>query len=102
MHRTANRCETRVSALCRYQVQKEGEMDDAISKALQERRKKEIEKLERDLTFMEEQRKAFEAEGLNNDKAEVLRDGINGARNALDVFRSTYERALPLQSWEGK
>jgi hypothetical protein len=74
--------------------------DDAFSKALQQQRKKEIEKLERDLPLMEEQQKAFEAEGLNKDKADVLRDGINGARNALDVFRTAYERALPLQPWE--
>jgi hypothetical protein len=81
-------------------VQKEGEMDEAFLKALQQRRKKDIEKLEGDLTLMEEQQKAFEAEDLNKDKADVLRDGINGARNALDVFRIAHERALPLQPWE--
>jgi hypothetical protein len=74
--------------------------DDAFSKTLQQQRKKEIEKLERDLTLMEAQKKAFEAEGLNAEKAEGLRDGINGALNALDVLRIAYERALPLQPWE--
>ena len=77
----------------------EGKMEEAFLKALQEQRKKAIEKLERDLTLMEAQQKAFEAEGLKTEKGEALRDGI-GARNALDVFRVAYERALPLQSWE--
>jgi hypothetical protein len=77
-------------------------MDDLFFKALQERRKKEIEKLERDLTLMEAQQKGFEAEGffVKTEKAAVLRDGVNGAKNALDVFRVAYERALPLQPWE--
>jgi hypothetical protein len=78
----------------------EEKMDDLFLKALQQQRKKEIDKLERDLTLMEAQQKAFEAEGLNKDKAEGLRDGINGAKNALDFLRVAYERGLPPQSWE--
>ena len=78
----------------------EGKMDEAFMKALQQERKKVIEKLERDLKLLEAQREAFDAEGLKTEKGEALRDGINGARNALDVFRVAYERALPLQSWE--
>jgi hypothetical protein len=74
--------------------------DDAFSKALQQQRKKEIEKLERDLTLMEAQQKAVEAEGLNEEKAERLRDGINEAKNALDFLRVVCERELPLQPWE--
>jgi hypothetical protein len=78
---------------------KEGKMDGELA-ALQRLRKEEIEKLERDLTLMEAQQKALEAEDLNKEKAEVLRDGIDGTRNILDVLRVTYERALPLQPWE--
>ncbi len=74
--------------------------DDAFSKALQQQRKKQIEKLERDLTLMEVQQKAVEAEGLNEEKAEGLRDGINGANNTLDFLRVAYERELSLQPWE--
>jgi hypothetical protein len=74
--------------------------DDAFSKALQQRRKKEIEKLERDLTVMEAAQKEVEAVGLNEEKAEGLRDGINEAKNALDFWRVVYERELPLQPWE--
>jgi hypothetical protein len=70
--------------------------DDAFSKALQQRRKKEIEKLERDLTLME----AVETVGLDEEKAERLRDGINEAKNALDFWRVVYDRELPLQPWE--
>jgi hypothetical protein len=81
-------------------VQKEGKMSDPSLKELQEQRKKAIEKLERDLRLLEAQREAFGAEDLNRDKAEVLRDRIDGAKNALDVFRVMYERAMPLQSWE--
>jgi hypothetical protein len=74
--------------------------DDAFSKALQQRRNKEIEKLEQDLTFMEAAQEAVEGEGLNEEKAEGLRDGINGAKNVLDFLRVASERELPLQTWE--
>ena len=74
--------------------------DDAFSKALQQQRKKEIEKLEQDLTLMEAQHKAIEAEGLNEEKAERLRDGINEAKNVLDFLRVAHQRQLPLQPWE--
>jgi hypothetical protein len=73
---------------------------EAFLRALQQQRKKDIEKLERDLTLMEAQRKAVEAEGLNTETAEDLRDGINGAKNALDLLRVAFERGLPLQPWE--
>jgi hypothetical protein len=76
-------------------------MADAFLATLQQQRKKTIEKLERDLALMEAQQKAFEGEDLKNEKAEVLRDGINGAKNSLDFFRIAYERQLPLQAWEG-
>jgi hypothetical protein len=73
--------------------------DGPFSKALQQQRKKAIEKLERDLTLLEAQQK--EAEGLgDNEKAEGLRDGINGAKNVLDFLRVASERELPLQTWE--
>jgi hypothetical protein len=74
--------------------------DVAFSKALQQQRKKEIEKLEQDLTLMEAQHKAIEAEGLNEEKAEGLRDRVNQAKNVLDFLRMACERTLPLQSWE--
>lgn len=73
-------------------------MDDTFLKALQQERKKEIEKLERDLTLMETRQKA--SEDLDKEKVEALRDGINGARNALDFLRVAYERQLPPQPWE--
>jgi hypothetical protein len=73
-------------------------MDDAFLKALQEQRKKEIEELEWDLTVMEAQQKA--SEDLDKEKVEALRDGINGARNALDFLRVAYKRQLPPQPWE--
>ncbi len=69
-------------------------------KELQQQRKKAIEQLERDLTLLEAQQKAFEGEDLKTEKALVLRDGIDGAKNALDVFKVMYERSMPLQSWE--
>ena len=75
-------------------------MEDGFLKELQQQRKKAIEKLERDLLLMEAQQKAFEGEDLNTEKAQVLRDGINGAKNSLDVLRVAYDRAMPLQSWE--
>jgi hypothetical protein len=68
--------------------------------ALQQRRKVEIEKLEKDLTLMEAQRGAFETEDLNKERATILRDNIDGARNALDILRVTYGRKMPPQSWE--
>jgi hypothetical protein len=74
-------------------------MDDELE-ALQQRRKVEIEKLEKDLTLMEAQRATFETEDLNKEKATVLRDSIDGARNALDILRVTYGRRMPPQSWE--
>jgi delta 1-pyrroline-5-carboxylate dehydrogenase len=74
--------------------------DDPFSKALHQQREKAIEKLERDLTFMEAQLKEVEAVGLNEEKAEGLRDGINGVRNALDFLKVVYARELPLQPWE--
>jgi len=73
-------------------------MEDAILKELQQQRKRAIEKLERDLTLMEAQQKT--SEDLDNEKVGALRDGINGAKNSLDVFRVAYERAMPVQSWE--
>jgi hypothetical protein len=76
-------------------------MEDGFLKELQQQRKKALEKLERDLLLMEAQQKAFEGEDLNAEKAQVLRDGINGAKNSLDVLRVAYERQLPLQAWEG-
>jgi hypothetical protein len=75
-------------------------MEDGFLKELQQQRKKAIEQLERDLTLLEAQQKAFEGEDLKTEKAHVLRDGIDGAKNALDVFKVMYERAMPLQSWE--
>jgi hypothetical protein len=72
--------------------------DGPFSKALQQQRKKAIEKLEQDLTLMEAQQK--EAEGLDKEKAEGLRDGINGAKNALDFLKVACKRELPLQTWE--
>jgi hypothetical protein len=74
-------------------------MDDELE-ALQQRRKAEIEKLEKDLTLMEAQRGAFETEDLNKERAAVLRDSIDGATNALDILRVTYGRKMPPQSWE--
>lgn len=67
---------------------------------LQQRRKAEIEKLEQDLPLMEAQRAAFGAEDLNKEKANVLRDRIDGARNALDILRVTFGRKMPQQPWE--
>ena len=49
---------------------------------------------------MEAAQKAVEGEGLNEEKAEGLRDGINGAKNTLDFLRMASERKLPLQPWE--
>jgi hypothetical protein len=74
-------------------------MDDAL-RALQQRRKEQIEKLERDLTLMEAQQKEFKAEGFFLKKDDVLRDSINGAKNALDFLRVAYKRELPPQPWE--
>jgi hypothetical protein len=68
--------------------------------ALQQRRKVEIEKLDKDLTLMEAQRAAFETEDLNKEKVTGLRDRIDGAKNALDILRVTYGRKMPPQSWE--
>ena len=42
-------------------------MDEAFMKALQQERKKVIEKLERDLKLLEAQREAFDAEGLKTE-----------------------------------
>ena len=78
----------------------DGKMVDASLKTLQEKRKNEIEKLEHDLPLMEAQQKAFEGEDLNTERAVALRERIDEARNALDIFRNTYKRQLPLQSWE--
>jgi hypothetical protein len=75
-------------------------MIDAFLKTLQEKRKNEIEKLEHDLPLMEAQQKAFEGEDLKAESAVALRERIDEARNALDIFRNTYKRRLPLQSWE--
>jgi hypothetical protein len=78
----------------------EGKVVDAFLKTLQEKRKNEIEKLERDLPLMEAQQKAFEGEDLHTERAAALRERIDEARNALDIVRNTYKRQLPLQSWE--
>ena len=75
-------------------------MVDASLKTLQEKRKNEIEKLEHDLPLMEAQQKAFEGEDLKTERAVALRERIDEARNALDIFKITYKRQLPLQSWE--
>jgi hypothetical protein len=80
-------------------ISEDGKMDDELE-ALQQRRKEEIEKIEQDLTLMEAQRAAFETEDLNKEKAAVLRDRIDGARNALDILRVTYGRKMPPQPWE--
>jgi hypothetical protein len=80
-------------------ISEDGKMDDELE-ALQQRRKVEIDKLEKDLPLMEAQRAAFETEDLNNEKATVLRDRIAGARNALDILKVTYGRKMPAQSWE--
>jgi predicted phage gp36 major capsid-like protein len=80
-------------------ISEDGTMVDEL-KALQQRRKEEIEKLEQDLPLMEAQRAAFETEDLNREKANVLRDRIDGARNALDILRVTYGRKMPPQPWE--
>jgi hypothetical protein len=74
--------------------------DEPFSKALQERRKKDIEKLEHDLPLMEAQQNAFEGEDVKTEKAMALRERIDEARNALDIFKITYKRQLPLQPWE--
>jgi hypothetical protein len=74
-------------------------MDDELE-ALQQRRKGEIEKLEKDLTLMEAQRGAFGTEDLNKEKANVLRDRIDGAKNAGDILRVTFGRKMPQQPWE--
>jgi hypothetical protein len=73
----------------------EGPMEDEIE-ALQQVRKEKIAKLERDLKLMEAQRQ----EDVSKEKAEALRNGIDEARNALDVWRVAYERKMPPQSWE--
>jgi hypothetical protein len=70
-------------------------MEDEIE-ALQQVRKEKIAKLERDLKLMEAQRQ----EDVSKEKAEVLRIGIDEARNALDVWRVAYGRKMPPQSWE--
>jgi uncharacterized protein YaiL (DUF2058 family) len=70
-------------------------MDDA-NEALQRVRKEKIAKLERDLRLMEAQRQ----EDVSKEKAEVLRNGIDEAKNALDIWRVAYERKMPPQSWE--
>jgi predicted phage gp36 major capsid-like protein len=80
-------------------ISEDGTMVDEL-KALQQRRKEEIEKLEQDLPLMEAQRAAFGTEDLNKEQANVLRDRIDGARNALDILRVTYGRAMPQQPWE--
>jgi hypothetical protein len=80
-------------------ISEDGKMDDELE-ALQKRRKEEIEKLEKDLPLMEAQRAAFETEDLNKEKATVLRDRIDGAKNALDILRVTYGRKMPPQTWE--
>jgi hypothetical protein len=72
-------------------ISEDGKMDDELE-ALQQRRKEEIEKLEKDLTLMEAQRAAFETEDLNKEKATVLRDSIDGARNALSRYLEGYLR----------
>ena len=73
-------------------------MSDPFLKELQQQRKNEIEKLERDLTLMEARQS--HAEGLNTEKVEGLRDGINQTKNSLDFLRVAFERELPLQPWE--
>ena len=78
----------------------EGKVVDAFLKTLQEKRKNEIEKLEHDLPLMEAQQNAFEGEDVKTEKAMALRERIDEARNALDIFKITYKRQLPLQSWE--
>jgi hypothetical protein len=70
-------------------------MEDGIE-TLQQMRKEKIAKLERDLRLMEAQRQ----EDVSKEKAEVLRNSIDEARNALDVWRIAYERKMPPQSWE--
>jgi hypothetical protein len=80
-------------------ISEDAKMDDEME-ALQQRRKEEIEKLEQGLTLMEAQRAAFETEDLNKEKANVLRDRIDGARNALDIWRVAYGRKMPRQPWE--
>jgi uncharacterized protein YydD (DUF2326 family) len=70
-------------------------MEDEIE-TLQQVRKEKIAKLERDLKLMEAQRQ----EDVSNEKAEALRNSIDEARNALDVWRVAYERKMPPQSWE--
>jgi hypothetical protein len=80
-------------------ISEDGKMDDELE-ALHHRRKEEMEKLEHDLPLMEAQRAAFETEDLNREKANVLRDRIDGARNALDILRVTYGRKMPPQPWE--
>jgi hypothetical protein len=57
-------------------------MNDQLVEALQQSRKAEIKKLEHDLKLMEAQQQ----EDVSKEKAEVLRDSIDGARNALDVL----------------
>jgi hypothetical protein len=66
------------------------------NEALQKARKEKIAKLERDLKLLEAQRQ----EDVSKETAEVLRNSIDEARNALDVWRVAYERKMPPQSWE--
>jgi hypothetical protein len=80
-------------------ISEDGKMDDEME-ALQQQRKKEIEKLEHDLPLMEAQRTAFGTEDLNTEKARVLRDRIDGAKNGLDILRVAYGRRMPTQPWE--
>ena len=39
-------------------------------------------------------------EDVSKEKAEALRNGIDEARNALDIWRVAYGRKMPPQSWE--
>jgi hypothetical protein len=74
-------------------ISEDGKMDGELE-ALQKRRKEEIEKLEKDLPLMEAQRAAFETEDLNKEKATVLRDRIDGAKNALVPPSGSRDSAL--------
>jgi hypothetical protein len=69
--------------MCRMEGAVTDKKDDEFE-ALQQMRKEEIKKLERDLKLMEAQHQAFEAEDLNKEKAKSPSgDFINDCRASV-------------------
>jgi hypothetical protein len=66
--------------------------------ALRRRREHIIEKLERDIALMEAECDVFEADDLNQEKIVLVRQCINGMKEALTLLRVVHKQRLPLVS----